>query len=411
MRRRLFVWAARCIALVGVLVIGQFVVGRVMTDRAHWSQYLWWIPALWSLLAAWVLWGVSAACGRLALRPGGVMLRPVLLAGCMLASLWLVFGEWGMHRAVLGPRGEARERTLRILHWNQSARSEITGAGELLGASDADIAVVVNCRNNEIRHEIIGTMFEMMAPEAEGTVRVLPAIEDKRESGHIYADWRVIVGTRGKILRAGVVAVGQVTDEPTSWPTGSAAGTVVWCEIDLGERFADPEGGGGSGRPLVLWVVDMPSDPSLWRMDVMRTAAEAVEAWHQPALETTPGGWWRTVGKPVRVPRPDVVIGDFNILRGSASLERLTPGMRDAFEEAGWGRGRSWRQARAIGGDGPGGAGLDRVMRALLPLADWHIDLTRVGERWRTTRYRLVEPGAGPHRVQVVDLVPDGSGA
>jgi hypothetical protein len=39
-----------------------------------------------------------------------------------------------------------------------------------------------------------------------------------------------------------------------------------------------------------------------------------------------------------------------------------------------------------------------------LPLADWHIDLTLLGERWKATRYRLVRPTSGAHDVQVVDL-------
>jgi hypothetical protein len=99
-------------------------------------------------------------------------------------------------------------------------------------------------------------------------------------------------------------------------------------------------------------------------------------------------------------------MGDFNIVRGSASLEVLAPGMRDAFEEAGWGRGASWRQARPVG---PGASWTERtkarVTQTLLPLADWHIDLTLVGAWWRAGRYRLVDPGAGPHWVQVADLV------
>ncbi len=398
-RRRLLVWVARFLALAGLLVVGQFVVGRVMTDRAHWSQYLWWVPVLWSLPAAWLCWAASVGAGRLALRPGGVMLRPVLLAACVGLTAWVLLGEWRVHRAVLGGPPSPREHTLRLLHWNQSGREEIRDAGALVRSFDADIAVVVNARNGESRQEIVRSMLGTMAPESERTVRVLPGIEDRRESGHVYADWRVILGSRGKILRAGVAPLSPVEGRNEAWPTGWDMGAVAWFEIDLAERFP------GLGRPFVLWVVDMPSDPSLWRMEMMRTAAGAVERWRQPALETTPDGWWRAVGEPVGVPAPDVVMGDFNTLRGSASLGVLAPGMRDAFEEAGWGRGSSWRQARA----GVGGGGWrDRAMRGLLPLADWHIDLTLVGDAWRAERYRLVDPGAGPHRVQVVDLRESG---
>lgn len=400
LRRHWLPWASRGLALAGLGVLGCFVVGRVMTDRALWTQYLWWVPVLWTGLAAWGCWLGAAAAGRLALRPGGVMLRPLLLAGCVGWTVWVAVAVWHLPRAVLGTGAAPRERTLRLVHWNLASREEIRDAGAFVRSLDADIAVVVNSRNGEPRREIVLSMLASMAPESEGTVRVLPGIEDQRAAGHVYGDWRVILGSRGRILRAGVVPLSPVEGQNESWPTGWDTGAVAWFEIDLSERF------GGLGRPFVLWVVDLPSDPSLWRMQVMRSAAGAVAAWRQPALETTPGGWWRAVGEPVGVPRPDVVMGDFNTVRGSASLEVLAPGMRDAFEEAGWGRGASWRQARSVG---PGSSWKERtaarVTRTLLPLADWHIDLTLVGEAWRAGRYRLVDPGAGPHGVQVADLV------
>ena len=403
-RRRLLVSLARGFALAGVLAIAQFAVGRVMTDRAHWSQYLFWIPVLWTLLGAWACWALSAAAGRLALRPGGVMVRPLLLVACVGLTAWIGFAEWRVHRGVAGVLGMRaaieRGRSLRLMHWNQAGRDEIVNSGAMIRELGADIAVVVNSRNGENRREIVMAMFETMAPPAEGTVRVLPAIEDQREPGHIYGDWRVIVGTKGTILRTGVVALPGVEGRDPAWSTGRDAGAVIWLEIDVSAVVE------GFERPFVLWVVDLPSDPSLWRMGVMKSAAAAVAAWEQPAWETTPGGWWRAVGEPVGVPRPDVVMGDFNTVRGSASLAELTPGMRDAFEEAGWGRGNSWRQARTAG---PGGPLTDRAVskatRALLPLADWHIDLTLVGDAWRAGRYRLVDPGGGPHWVQVADLV------
>lgn len=401
-RTRLLPLAARLCALAGLAVLGQFVLGRVLTDSQHWSQYLWWVPAIWSLLAAWVCWGVSALAGRLSLRTGGLMLRPFVLIGCVGATLWVLFGEWHLHRAVLRPDRAPREQTLRVLHWNHSSQPDIRGSAELIRDADADIAVVVNSRNGDTRREIVRAMFESLAPASEDTVRVLPNITGERQPGHVFGDWRVIVGSRERILRTGVVTLARVDDGASDWATGSDAGVVVWCEIEAGGRFA------ALGRPLVLWVVDLPSDPGLSRVSVMASARRAVDAWRQPAQETTKGGWWRPVGDPVSVPEPDIVIGDFNTPRGSASLDTLAPGMRDAFEEAGWGRARSWRQVREAGPNTPGGPAVgravSRVMRVLLPLADWHIDLTLLGERWRATRYRLVRPETGAHDVQVVDL-------
>lgn len=393
---------SRLAALAGLAVIGQFVAGRVLTDSQHWSQYLWWIPALWTLLAAWGCWAVSSLAGRASLRTGGLMLRPFVLIGCVGLTGWVVVGEWHMQRAVVRPAQETRERTLRVLHWNHSSQPDILGSGELIIAAEADIAVVVNSRNGDTRREIVEAMFESLAPVSAESIRVLPNITGDRMPGHVFGDWRVIVGSRERILRAGVVSLARVDTGESEWATGGDAGVVVWCEIEAGERFAE------LGRPLVVWVVDLPSDPGLSREKVMAGARRAVEAWRQLAQETTKGGWWRPVGEPVAVPEPDIVIGDFNTPRGSASLQELAPGMRDAYEEAGWGRARSWRQVRAAGPGTPGGPvvgrAVNRVTRLLLPLADWHIDLTLLGERWKATRYRLVRPSSGAHDVQVVDL-------
>jgi hypothetical protein len=342
---------------------------------------------------------VSAVAGRLALRTGGVMLRPLLLLGCVGLSGWMAFAGWHVHRAVAPVAEAPRERTLRVLHWNQASRPEITGAGGVVRSQDVDIAVVVNVRNGADRREVVEAMFEL-APPGEGAVRVLPNIVDQRAPGHIFGAWQVIIGSREKILRAGIVPLSKVDGTDEAWGTSGDAGVVVWCEIEPGERFP------GLDRPLVVWAVDLPSDPSLWRQRVMANAASVVAAWEKPAQEVTESGWWRPVGDPVRVPTPDIVIGDFNTPRGSASLDALAPGMEDAFEQAGWGRAASWRQARAAGPGGPlFGRAAAKMTRLLMPLADWHIDLTLVGERLRATRYRLVDPGGGPHRVQVVDLV------
>lgn len=402
-RTRLMPLVSRLAALAGLVVIGQFVAGRVLTDSVYWAQYLWWVPVLWTLLAAWGCWGVSALAGRVSLRTGGLMLRPFVLIGCVALTGWVVFGEWHMHRAVVRPAQATREHTLRVLHWNHSSQADIVGSAALITAADPDIAVVVNVRNSDPRREIVGALLAMLAPPSEGTIRVLPNIEGPYQPGYVFGDWRVIVGSRERILRAGVVSLKRVDEGESAWATGGDAGVVVWCEIEAGERFAS------LGRPLVVWVVDMPSDPSLSRERVMAEARRAVDAWRSPAQEPTKGGWWRPVGDPVAVPPADIVIGDFNTPRGSASLRELAPGMRDAYEEAGWGRARSWRQVRAAGPGTPGGPvvgrAVNRVTRLLLPLADWHIDLTLLGERWRATRYRLVRPPSGAHDVQVVDLV------
>lgn len=402
-RRRPLPLLARVAAGLGLALLAVYLTGRIMTDRTPWSQYLWWVPALWLILPAWACWLVSAVAGRLALRPGGIMLRPILLIACLAATLWMLFAGWHAHRYIAPPPSPPRDQTLRLLHWNHASRDDMAGSGDLIRTIDPDIAVIFNTRNDANRREVVHTLFETLVPPGDATIRVLPAIEaENRTTGHIFGTWRAVIASRTPILRAGTVNLQAIANADPDWNHGIDHGVIIWCEIEPGPRFAH------LGRPIVIWAIDFPSDPGLHRAAVMDEAARAVAAWNQPPMTVTPGGWWRPFGEPTQVPPPDVVLGDFNTPRESASLDRFVPDTRDAFEAAGRGRARSWRQARAAG---PGGPILDkavaRLTKALLPLADWHIDLTRVSDPWRTARYQLVRPPTGPHDAQVADLVLD----
>lgn len=386
-RTRAAVWLARAFGAGGLGVLAVYAVGRAMTDSAHWSQYLWWVPALWLVGGAWACWGLSALAGRAALRPGGVMLRPVLLVGCVAALAWMLLGEWGLHRAVLGPEPAPRERTLRVLHWNQSGGYRMSDSAAIIGRAEPDVVAIVNVRYDRFRRETVGAMGGMAPGATE--LRLDGRVTASTEPGRFLSVGAALVSSRERILRAGLVRLPGVDGGQEDWRTAGDTGFVLWLEIEPGERFAS------LGRPIVVWVVDLPSDPALWRGDIMRTARNAVEAWEQPPLVCDERGRWRTGGDPVRVPEPDVAVGDFNTLRGSDSLRTLLPGTRDAFEQAGWGRARSWRQTHP-----------NPAASLLLRLADWHLDQTRVGPAWRAVRYRLIEPRTGPHTAQLADLVP-----
>ncbi|MCC5822943.1 MAG: hypothetical protein LAT64_04540 [Phycisphaerales bacterium] len=385
-RTRAAVWLARAFALAGLCGLVVYGVGRVMTDSTHWSQYLWWGPAIWLVGGAWACWAVSALAGRVALRPGGVMLRPVLLTGCVVALLWMLLAEWGMHRAVLGPREQPRERTLRVLHWNQSGGYRMSDSAEIIAREDADFVAIVNARFDRFRRETVGAMAGKVPGETE--LRLDGRVTALTEPGHFFSIGMTLVSSRERILRAGLVNLPAVDGVRDDWRTAGDTGFILWLEIEPGERFAS------LGRPLVVWVVDLPSDPALWRRDIMRTARQAVEDWERPALVCDERGRWRAAGDPVRVPRPDIAIGDYNTVRGSSSLRMLVPGMEDAFNQSGWGRARSWREGHS-----------SAMVNRLLRLADWHIDLTKVGPHWRATGYRLIRPRTGPHKVQVADLI------
>lgn len=128
-------------------------------------------------------------------------------------------------------------------------------------------------------------------------------------------------------------------------------------------QFETPRG------DLVIEPIDLPSRTTLPRYILLRSLRADILA----------------VREASNLSDPDVFCGDFNIPRGSASLELIVAGSREAFATAGTGWGASFPR-------------------------DWaflSIDLTFVRPPWRTLRSEIVDFGFGRHRVQVVDLARD----
>jgi len=116
------------------------------------------------------------------------------------------------------------------------------------------------------------------------------------------------------------------------------------------------------GKELVIWGFDLPSSPSLSRAALFASLqAQLVES-----------------GRP----EPDLLLGDFNVPRGSRSLGRAFPEYRSAFSESGAGWSGTWP--------------------TYLPL--WDLDQVLVGPRLTAVRYETVSPLVGMHRIQRVVL-------
>ncbi|MBL8758695.1 MAG: endonuclease/exonuclease/phosphatase family protein, partial [Phycisphaerae bacterium] len=114
-------------------------------------------------------------------------------------------------------------------------------------------------------------------------------------------------------------------------------------------------------RELVVWYIDLPSDPFLAKAvlaeQVVRRMAEIV----------------RDTGT-----EPDFIVGDFNIPRDSASLVRIAGQRRSAFDDAGWGFFSTWPRARPA----------------------LHIDHMFMSGAWRCVAYQREDPGRSDHCVQ-----------
>ncbi len=389
-RRRILPKASKLCALLGLLILGAWVTGRVLTDQYQWSQYLWWIPPIWMIGSAWGLLLMSAALALFARRLGGIFLRPVLLIACIGSTGYLILGVWHMHRVVL-PKS-IPDDAIRIAHWNQAAKKiDQESFGQWILDEQIDIALIANARWGKDRQILLDALAGYAPLDRERWVNYSYRIKGK--PSHFWIQSQALIASRYPMIRTGRVAFGSAKREQVLTHSSSGLGWVMFIEFDLGN---DAKISSDEPDPLVVWFVDLPSSPSTFRQKMMRQARQAIEQWDGSGWEIGPHVWEQKtfISKPF--PDPDLIIGDFNTLRSSDSLKRIAPDMRDAFEMVGYGRGRSWI---------PGNK--NRLARLPIKLADWHIDLSLVGKDWQTTRYRIENGsdwGSTEHRIQIVDV-------
>ncbi|MEX0875835.1 MAG: endonuclease/exonuclease/phosphatase family protein [Phycisphaerales bacterium] len=385
-RRRVLPLLAKGTALLGLLILAAWIAGRVLTDQHHWSQYLWWLPPIWAIGAAWVLLIVSALCTALARRLGGLLLRPLLLIAALGCSIYLVIGVWHTHR-VLGGHGDKQPDTVRVLHWNQAAQKIDQAAwGDRIQDLGADIVLIANADWGESRQTLL-EQFAYFAP-TENRRWVNYSYRIHADPAHYRVEGAAMIASRYPMTRTGMVSFGSSERQPVLEHSASGSGWVMFAEFDLDPERADDE-------PLIVWLVDLPSDPGRWKRALMAEVRSAIDSWDGTGWAMGRHVWEQQTWENASFPQPDLVIGDFNTPRGSGSLETLAPGYTDAFEQAGFGRGRSWMPPSR-----------SALMRRALTLADWHIDLALTAPGVEATRYELIGTESGNHRVQMVDISP-----
>lgn len=377
-RRRVMPTAAWASGVCGVLVLGLWLVGRVLTDTYAWSQYVWWVPTAWVIAAGVVLWVVSAVTGRLATRVSGLFCRSVLLLGVVGAAGWFGVVECRLVRAA-SPGGEG---AVRVVSWNMASNGMWREAGDWVSGLGADVVVVANTPRTVTRGRIL-----------EGFGRVLEGVEAGEGTGerttHRAFVGRFEVWSRLPIVRAGSVSVALPAGARTGWRSERVPAQAGFVEVETGSGL------------LVVWFVDLPSAPGLHRVASMRAAADAVRGWSGPELVADgSGGLMRSGAEVSGFPAAGVLVGDFNTPRGSDSIALVLEAagsagaMEDAHAVAGVGLDGTWK---------PG-------FRAMPDVAWWAIDLGFVGNGWSASGFEAVEPPAegreahGHHAV-VVDVV------
>jgi endonuclease/exonuclease/phosphatase (EEP) superfamily protein YafD len=297
-------WLAFGAAAAAVLC---WVVGLVASDRLAATQFLHWIPA--PLLAP-----IVAAGGLVAVR--APRWRP-LAASCVAISIAIAATHLALRWSPRGPCAEG----LRIVHWNASSPS--------LEEADADRRAIA-----ELRPDLL----------------------------LVTDDWALFGRVRGnrweetgwRVHRAGPFAIStRLPLVEVRLAVASADRYLAVVRVDASKEI---------GRELVIWLVDLPSDPKGPRMAEARSLRSLIDS--------------------LRLPPPDLVAGDFNLDSGSAALRAIVPGLRDAFRAVGRGYAGSYPRR--------------------LPL--WHLDQILLSPDLAACSYRVIDLGRGRHRAQELML-------
>lgn len=310
--------------LVGLLWLSllAWLIGRVLTDRHAWSQWLWWIPTPAALIAAAL--GLLLAFRRARL-PRLRRRRIVIWAACgfAIALHFTIVEQRFLHPTPTAPSG-----ALTIAHWNTTVgeRGREQAMLDAADALDADLLLLTTPP---------GTVRQALYDQGVAT-----------EGGTGFLNlYPVCVRSRLPIMHTRVLVATDLI-------------FITLLEIDATERV---------GRPVVIYLVDLPSKPGRSRMEIAREGRRLLDELDAPA--------------------PDVAVGDFNIPRDSASIAVLFPGMTDAYDVAGHGYGATFPRR--------------------LPL--YHIDhvLLRDASGLRAARYDIVDESQSRHLAQKAWIVAD----
>jgi hypothetical protein len=415
MRRliRLTLTAARLLASCAALaLVLTWIASRILTDRIAWSQYAWWVPTLayaavsiltltaWTILArlqrhhptrrapsispseisnlkSEISPSPSSEISNLKSQisppsspetpnpkpenfpahrplPAGRITRAVLASIILLILTRAAIFEYRLYR-YLTPR-TSDPNAIRIANWNPALPTDtLRGPLESL---DADVIAIVNQSGHRMVNELAASLGEGWTAIRADRLSVLTRFPIKRwGETRLGLDGRVM---RAYDLRELDVRLAERVDE----------GRAIFIEL------LTPD-------PLVLWVVDLPSDFRLARHRIMADAARAIAAFEGRIYTYDDDGNRLVERIETGFPDADVIVGDFNTPRASHSLRTLVGDRVNAYDAAGRGYAATFPRDTPIA----------------------QIDLMFVSRDWRTLSYHVVDPGDGWHRAQVGEIV------
>lgn len=383
---RLASYASVGLSLAGVLAWG---LGRVLTDSTRWSQYLFWMPTVVVVGASAAVLLVTAAVRWVGGALGYASLRKARLA-------WGEAGVGYEARASLAPEAPAYRKHVFKMAWGVAVLVTLGAAGygvaEWRGPGRASDFQRAKSLRFVFWNDSEGLMRDweraLLQPGPDvaimkpGTGRSFSKVVEEMgpEADFVYTHGFAIV-TKAKIKRRAHFTLGirqglgyDLRRKDLRQPMPDY-GTATILELATSERL---------GRDITVYLIDLPSDPSLWRGEVMREAKAALD-------KVTADVWrrddkldrWLRIENPEPFGPADVLIGDFNTPRGAESIRTITGDMQSAYEAAGDGYAATYPR--------------------VLPL--WHLDQAFVAKGLRVGWYQVRNPGGGTHAMQVVDVM------
>jgi hypothetical protein len=352
-------------AIASCAVMLLWLVGILASDRFLVTQFIAWMPT-WMLLAVTVpllvVWFTLALAvqyleSRKTIvpnrvpasrrRPGRWPARVALVLSAA-ATVWLVFIETRLLNRLQVPK---RSQGVNLTFWNADGAVDDQIVANLIG-SGPDLVVLANA----------------------GSVPNLPDIVDalslQGSQATVLRDDRFLIVSRYPITRWSGVSLEIPGPERQyiRWQQGHVdAGRALLIEIDAFPLLSEK---------IVIWALDLPSDPNLPRWEVARHVHQRLQRVASIGHVRQRDGTFAQEKLAGGFPLPDLVVGDLNIPRGAASLGLIAEGMTHAFDQAGW--------------------GLKGTFPRQQPLM--HVDHLFVGPDFEATRYRVYDGGSGRHR-------------
>jgi hypothetical protein len=354
-------------AVLSAALLAAWAMGRAVTDSWGWSQFLYWIPSPLAVFVAFAGLAASTLTGLLArryasekpARAPAARTRLVLWA-CWLGSLaFMLLVEWHGVRYLSPVTPPSGSTPFRVLSWNAEI-GRLEDFEDRAMSQEPAVAMIANAPRNA-DWQAVRQRFGVPTWTARGA--------------------RFTVVSKFRILRWGTTDLRITGSRPrVAWWSGGGniffdTGDAIFVELDTTAL---------AGHTTVIWGLDLPSDPQMIRRDVMRLAAATLTGFPGPVWKRDESGLDQrdTEAKP-GFPAPDLIVGDCNTPRGSASLAIVAGSMSSAFDQAGRGFEASWPRKMPI-------------------IA---IDQAFVGPRLRAVGYDVVDLGAAQHLAEVIDLI------